>query len=165
MPSKKSKSKSKRIGKTTNKSKNGKQGEGGGQPTKYFKEVLSDAEEYLDKCCDDEVKIKKKNGKNVMVIGINLPSIAGLALHLNVNRDTLYEWSKKHKKFSDTLKKILLTQEQRLLNGGLSGRYNPTIAKLGLSTNHGYVEKTKDASGEKSISEILDEMDEEAKGL
>ena len=31
-------------------------------------------------------------------------------------------------------------QEQSLLDGGLSGRYNPLIAKLVLSSNHGYRE-------------------------
>ena len=69
-----------------------------------------------------------------------IPSTAGLALHLNVARSTLYEWADKHPEFSDILERIQAHQEKELIAGGLGGAFNATITKLMLS-KHGYVEK------------------------
>ncbi len=71
---------------------------------------------------------------------VNLPSIEGLALYLHVHKDTLYEWEKIHPEFSDVLGDIRAKQADRLISNGLSGDYNPTIAKL-LLTKHGYSDK------------------------
>lgn len=45
--------------------------------------------------------------------------------------------------FLGALNKIREEQRSRLINKGLSGQYNPVIAKLILSANHGMAEKTE----------------------
>jgi hypothetical protein len=72
---------------------------------------------------------------------VHLQTIEGFALHIGVNPDTLYEWAKNYPEFSEALRKIKTEQQKRLLDRGLSGDYNPTIAKLVLSANHNMREK------------------------
>lgn len=70
-----------------------------------------------------------------------LPTIEGLANTLEVSRDSLYEWES-DKDFSDILEKLRQCQAEKLIQLGLQGRYNATIAKMMLS-KHGYVEKSE----------------------
>lgn len=70
---------------------------------------------------------------------IRLPNIGGLAVYLDIARDTIYDWKKKHPDFSYIVEKILAEQENRLVNGGISGDYNATISKV-MMTKHGYRE-------------------------
>jgi len=83
-----------------------------------------------------------------------IPSVVGMAVVLNVAKSTLYKWVEDNRgTFSDTLALCNDTQHAKLLNGGLSGAFNATIAKLALS-NHGVVEKTETdvTSGGEKIS-------------
>jgi hypothetical protein len=103
-----------------------------GRPTKLNEDVLVQTQQYIDECEDDQEKKK-----------VNLPSIEGLALYLKVNKDSIYEWRKGtdaiHLHFSELIAQLLSKQAQRLLNNGLAGTYNSTIAKV-LLTKHGYRE-------------------------
>ena len=112
-----------------------KHGEGGvleyshmARPTKYTEEYIDKAKEYLELNQDEEDSVK-------------LPTLRGLAIHLDINESTLYEWDKKYPEFSKSLDKIKTEQHDRLINKGLAGTYNSTIAKLILSSNHGMREK------------------------
>ena len=100
----------------------------GGAPTKYSEALLKKAKAYLT---------------GYAKLGHVLPTVEGLALHLDVHRDTLYHWSKDKKKseFSDTLSKLMFLQKQDVLSKGLTGEYNAAIAKLVLSANHGMHER------------------------
>ena len=69
-----------------------------------------------------------------------VPSVAGLACYLGKHKSSMYEYAKQNKEFSDTLEAIKTLQENRLINGGLTSSFNPTITKLMLA-NHGYSEK------------------------
>ena len=69
-----------------------------------------------------------------------VPSVAGLACYLGKHKSSMYEYAKQNKEFSDTLEAIKTLQENKLINGGLTSSFNPTITKLMLS-NHGYSEK------------------------
>jgi len=114
-----------------------------GRPIEYSEETLKKTLEYISKCEDEIYIFQKMSGKTdgfEEKIRTRLPSIAGLALYLDVARDTVYDWESKYKDFSYTLTRIRAMQEQALLDGGLSGRYNPIITKLILATNHGYRE-------------------------
>ena len=99
-----------------------------GRPTKYNKDILAKAREYLT---------------NYAELGDAIPSVAGLAVTLGIARDTGYDWAKQEDKkdFSDTLDDILSTQERVLFNKGLTGDFNSNITKLALA-NHGYSDKS-----------------------
>jgi hypothetical protein len=97
------------------------------RPTKLTPEIQLLAEQYV---LDGLAHSKR------------LPQVDDLALTLHVHRDTLYEWANKNKEFSDTLMDLMQAQKVKLAQLGLEGRYNPTIAKMLLSANHGVIEKT-----------------------
>lgn len=104
----------------------------GGRPTSFSEQMLNDAWNYVQQFANDEGK-----GENLKV---NLPTIEGLALFLGISRSTLYLWQKEHDKFSDIIETLQQKQASALINNGLSGNYNPTIAKV-LLTKHGYTDK------------------------
>jgi len=101
-----------------------------GQPTKYNEDMLDKALDYIKNYSDYEQVI---------------PSVAGLAVALDVSKKTLYNWSEvpENIKFLHALEKLSTNQENKLLNGGLSGSFNPAITKL-MMYNHGYTDKPKD---------------------
>jgi hypothetical protein len=101
------------------------------RPTDYSQEILDKATRYLN----DFITLDRGDNPRLL-----LPNIADLALVLGVARSTLYLWQKEHKEFSDILEDILALQETKLVNYGLTGRYNSTITKLML-TKHGYSDK------------------------
>lgn len=76
----------------------------------------------------------------------DLPTIEGLAIFLDVNRSSIYEWERQDTplghKFSNILDRVKVEQAYKLIGKGLRGEYNSTITKLMLS-KHGYVEETK----------------------
>ena len=96
------------------------------RPTKWSKELEAQAYEYI---------------KDYQVHGHMIPSIEGLAMVLDLHRDTLYDWAKQDdKEFSDILKKILNAQEFWLVQNGLNNTFNSAITKLVLG-KHGYHDK------------------------
>ena len=125
-----------------------------GRPPKYNKKILPRTLEYIEKCQDEIYVFQKMAGKTdgfEEKIRTHLPSIAGLALHLGISRETVYDWEGKFPPFSDALTRIRAMQEQALIDGGLSNRYNHVIAKLILSSNHGYKENKDITSGGEPI--------------
>lgn len=99
-----------------------------GRPTKYSEEIQALADNYVD--------------GGFIESGDIVPSRAGLALELNVSRETLTNWSNSHSDFLGTLERLSFLQERISLNGGLKGDLNSTIVKL-LLANHGYSEKSE----------------------
>lgn len=104
----------------------------GGRPTDYKENTCQKAQEYLDQCID----VRSDAGG----LTVNLPSVAGLARHLNVARSTIYSWRDLHPEFLDILEQILAEQEKRLMENGLAGTYHASIAKLALG-KHGYTDE------------------------
>ena len=104
-----------------------------GRPTKYAG----------DQTCQQVGQYIKENqdSYNERKLEVKLPTLEGFAAHIEVHKDTLYEWVKKYPEFSDSLSLVLAEQKTRLINMGLSGDYNPTIAKLVLAANHGMSDK------------------------
>ncbi len=139
-----------------------------GRPTIYGQEMLNKTKEYVETCEDDEVQqtigMSAKGTelfKNKVIV--NLPSIEGLAYHLGIHKDTIYEWCKSFSDFSDVIDKLRAKQAKALINKGLSGDYNPTIAKV-LLTKHGYIDKqdvTSDGKAIKGNSIIFSNFKEE----
>lgn len=124
-----------------------------GRPTKYKKDTNQKALGYILSCDENYITLQKpvvRDGvvgeETIVKKEIKLPTIQGLSLLLDVNADTLYEWAKHYPEFSDTLGKLKKKQAEMLIQNGLSGDYNQTIAKLILSANHGMNEKTESES-------------------
>ena len=124
-----------------------------GRPSDYTtdEEMCALVDEYLDTVKDDYKIVRKpyidKDGNEREAVDVmyevNLPMLEDFALMLGKDDDTIVEWRKKYPKFSAACRKIELEQKKRLINSGLSGNYNATIAKLNLSANHGMAEKTE----------------------
>jgi hypothetical protein len=109
-----------------------------GRPTDYNEEIIPKTKEYLALCEDKEVNQGSEESPRYK-LKVKIPTIEGLAVHLEINKDTIYEWCEVHPEFSDVIDTLRAKQADRLLNNGLSGDYNPTIAKV-LLTKHGYRE-------------------------
>lgn len=126
-----------------------------GTPTKYKAEYIDKVDEYLAECVDEDKQVVKQSSEKYAMydnkLKVNLPTVEGFALWLGIPKSTLYDWKTNHKDFSDSLEKIVEEQRKRLLNMGLSGDYNSTIAKLILSSNHGMSDRgivtTEDEDG------------------
>ena len=103
----------------------------GGRPSKYNTRTVRKAREYITK----EYK--------------TIPTIAGLCVYLGVCRDTLYTWLKHEDKqeLTDTIANMADIREELLLEGSLKGKLNSNIAKLVLTTNHGYSENNQKDTG------------------
>lgn len=77
------------------------------------------------------------------VVKYNKPfTRTGLALFMGMSHVSLWKFLKKpeYKEIDDLINDI---QEQMLIEGGISGKFNPTITKLILSTKHGYSDKVE----------------------
>lgn len=93
----------------------------------------------------DKLKISEVNGKKM----IELTSNEGLAMHLGLGLSTITKWSKDvdeegnyvKPEFAKAFEDIKAKQKWELLNYGLNDIYNSTIAKLGLSSNHGMTDR------------------------
>ena len=97
-----------------------------GRPTTYSEDMLQRTKEYLDGGYLEKSRV--------------IPSVVGLARYLDVSRSTLYLWGDDHDEFSDILDSIKDEQHEILVSRGLTGDFNPTMAKLML-TKHGYSDK------------------------
>lgn len=126
-----------------------------GRPTKYEPRFIESADEYLALNQDEEYDWTKADGKVQTVyekkIKVHLPTVEGFALFLNVDKTTLYEWASKYPEFSHALRKIVEEQHKRLIDKGLSGEYNSTIAKLVLSANHNMRERQDITTNDKDL--------------
>jgi hypothetical protein len=118
-----------------------------GRPTLYKEEYITKVDEYLELHQDEQVQVVKQSSEKYEMydnkLKVKLPTIEGFARFIGVNKTTLYEWESSYPEFSNALEKIRQEQQQRLINNGLSGEYNSTIAKLILSSNHGMREKSE----------------------
>lgn len=103
-----------------------------GHPTDYNKKIIINAKKYLASCVD--VNEDKENGIRHKV---NLPTIEGLALYLKASTPTMYTWEDEHVEFFYIMQELRQRQANALMSNGLSGAYNPTIAKV-ILTKHGY---------------------------
>jgi len=128
-----------------------------GRPTKYTEDMVDKVDYYIEKeSIDSEIEFHKTRGEKSdtyeRVLTVKLPTIEGFASFIGVNKDSLYEWARKHEVFSVALEKIRVEQRNRLIDNGLSGNYNSTIAKLILSSNHGMKEKSDVTSDGKAVA-------------
>jgi len=119
----------------------------GGRPTKLTRELVDKAAAYV---------LETDN----FYPGSLLPTVERLSLILNVDPDTLYDWSSKEdptplqQEISEILKRLKRTQADKLVQLGLAGKYNPVITKLML-TKHDYSDKsTVEEKSEQTVTVI-----------
>lgn len=74
----------------------------------------------------------------------SLPTIEGLALHLDLDDETITEYAKIYPKFSATVKRVKALQKNQLMEDGMYGgkEVNQAMAIFLLKANHGMVEKS-----------------------
>ncbi|MDH2304992.1 DNA-packaging protein [Providencia rettgeri] len=97
-----------------------------GCPSKLTDDLIAKAKEYLYGGYES--------------LGDVVPSVAGLACYLEISRKSAYNYSEQSEEFLHIVEGILSLQENKLINGGLKGDFNASIAKLMLA-KHGYSEK------------------------
>lgn len=120
--------------------------------------------EYISQCEDEIEEYHKTRGDKSdsfdRIVKVKLPSIEGLAFFMGINKTTVYEWESSYEEFSNVIDKLRQKQASELINKGLSGDYNPTIAKV-LLTKHGYREGVEQTGkdGKDLIPEPLSEED------
>ena len=90
----------------------------GGRPTKYEDWMVDAMITYFSK-----------------EVG-NFPTLAGFSASIGVSRETLHDWATqkvvsgnlRHPEFSDAYKRAKELQEENLVSGALTGKYNATFA-------------------------------------
>lgn len=97
-----------------------------GAPTKLTPELVERARDYLS--------------GGFQVNEECVPSIEGLAVYLKLSRQSIYNYKDASSEFLDIVELIEAKQAMLLINKGLSGDFNGSIAKLML-TKHGYNDK------------------------
>jgi len=97
-----------------------------GRPKKLNdpKELYDGIEEYKKHC--------KENKEPFTIIG--------LAVFMDMAKDTIIEYGKKEE-FSDPYKKAMNIAEEHLVKYSLTGKYNPTVSIFLMKNNHGYADK------------------------
>tara|TARA_B100000795_G_C22407071_1_gene289367 strand:+ start:79 stop:450 length:372 start_codon:yes stop_codon:yes gene_type:complete len=121
------------------------------RPTKWSEEIEEKATRYII---------------DYQIYGDMIPSIEGMAEHLELHRDTLYAWAKdKDKGFSDILGRCMQVQAKTLVNNGLNNTFNSAITKLVLG-KHGYHDKmeqditSSDGTMKPTIIELVGKVNE-----
>lgn len=107
-------------------------------------EMMGKAKGYLSTCTDS---IEFTDRGAVAFVEVNLPSIVGLAIYLDVDKSTVYSWSDStsdqyNGEFALIVRQVHKAQEKVLLDKTLGGLYQTKVAGMLLS-KHGYVEKTE----------------------
>lgn len=133
-----------------------------GRPTLYTEDMPEKVVEYLNQCNDEWTEYHKTRGEKSdsydRILKVNLPSNEGFARYIGVVVSTLHNWAEEHADFLVALELIASAQKERLFNEGLAGNYNPIIAKLGLSANHGMKERSDHTTDDDKITSISVEI-------
>jgi hypothetical protein len=136
------------------------------RPTDYSPEIIKKTQLYLDNCVDDVKEFHKTRGDKSdtyeRIVNVKIPTIEGLAVYLGITRETIYDWESQEskKEFSYITARLRSQQASELISKGLSGDYNPTIAKV-LLTKHGYREgiESTGKDGDKLIPDTINIKD------
>ena len=124
-------------------------GNHGGPREKYrpeYADTVIDA--YLNDC-------EKKNDPTliptarsfILLRNAHIPTIHEYAHSLGVTPQTLGNWAARHGEFAGALERLKSHQKTMVINYGLCGRYNATIAILLLKANHGYGSRHQTSGG------------------
>ena len=123
-----------------------------GRPTEYKDEYVEQIYKYMEEATPENM---------------DLPTVEGFALRIDVTKKTLYNWSKKHKDFLHALRILKMKQREALIHIGIYGgkEINANIVALMMKSNHGFADVTKQditSKGKKILvmpSELIDKYD------
>lgn len=90
-------------------------------------------EEYFN---NGEIK-----SKTPIITATEFPTFQGFANEINVNTDTLHEWKKEHKEFSEAYTHAKELQEKIWLVNAMGGLYNAQFAQFFGKNCLGYKDK------------------------
>lgn len=107
-----------------------------GRPTKYKPEYCKEIIKYFDKPLYTTVIQQKMSAsgavKDIEVsVATDIPTFEGFAFDIcRVCHDTILEWKKVHKEFSEAYNKAKGLQKKFLFNHTMNGNYNASFAKF-----------------------------------
>ncbi len=136
-----------------------------GRPTKYKKKYCNEMIEYFDKqpqsCMYKEEYFSdgQLKSKVPIMIAIEFPTFQGFANEIGINIDTLYEWKKQHKEFSEAYTRAKQIQEKIWLVNGMSGLYNAQFAQFFGKNCLGYKDKQENINIETNYEEYLKKVE------
>jgi hypothetical protein len=107
-------------------------------PYKYSEDIIIKTNEYISSCSMAQME---------------LPTVEGLALFLEVNDDTIVEWSKTYEEFGELYKKLMMTQKVQLINNGAYGgkEVNTAMFIFLLKNNHNMKDRTDVTTNDKEL--------------
>lgn len=119
-----------------------------GRPTKYDPKYCEELIKYFDiePHFETPAITTYKDGttkEEVKFIPSDLPTLAGFAAKIEVNRDTLQEWAKVHQEFSVAIKRAKDLQENILVTNGLKGLYSQPFAIFTAKNVLGWRDKSE----------------------
>lgn len=124
--------------------------------------LINKVDEYLKVRTDEFYEFHKTRGTKSdsyeEKVRVQLPSIEDFAEYVGVSRKTIYNWEAEFKDFAEALDKIRIRQHNLVVNGSLSGYYNPVISKLILTTNHGYRDRVDATSKDQPLNSFSDDQ-------
>lgn len=130
-----------------------------GPPTKYNKKFIKQIDLYINFKKNELRKDKELTGGLVKFKKVHLPDLDEFAIqYLRVSPKTIYNWEKIYPKFALGLAKIKQAQKQMLMDEGLAGNYNSTIAKLLLESLHGMANNSEVPATTIEINTFNDEQ-------
>ena len=113
-------------------------------------ELNATIEEYFKTCDDTPITRQHVTGKGITLVTTPTPyTMAGLALAIGISRETLNQYRNENhpwaaqqpdlaKKFSDAITHARQRIEVQNLTHAMVGCYDPSIARLNLSSNYKY---------------------------
>jgi len=132
--------------------------------SKYNSSYIEKVDKYLKWSKDRSIKVLKQrsNEKGYEIfeskLQVKLPTLVGFAKYVGVVENTITNWRNAYPEFKVASDKIIGEQRQKLIDSGLSGAYNSTIAKLILSSNHGMKERVDNTTKDESVNNFNDEQ-------
>ena len=129
-----------------------------GRPTEYRSEYCQKMVEYFDR------KPYKKVGKRIVVS--DFPTFEGFCFKIHISRQTLLDWTDKHKDFLGAYEQCKAVQKDILTQNGLRGNYNCLFAKFVAINATDMRDKTEtEHSGTVKLTSISDVIGEVEKSI
>lgn len=119
-------------------------GNNGGCPEKYSPEYCKKIVDFFNiPPCKVETHTDNNGKPHLIVEPANYPTFEKFAFDIGVCVDTLHEWKKVHKEFSESYSLALSLQKNILLTNGLNESYNSQFAKFVATNCHGMRDRTE----------------------